>query len=619
MNTKFKLSWLRYLSTRANRGFALPMVMMVGLVIAVVGATVVMMGMEDNNKVVSQKAKATSMAAAEAGLVRVQNMFAGARFAALYNHSDWSTAILANGTPNSLTALGQTMNAQLEQTANTTSTACSNVTPATKTITIKSQLSELRGLAVASSSTFAPLDSKNSYRLVSYQYNATSGQMPAGTAVGRLVIEGRYVPDPSQPDQNISLSRLMVDIPISGTANALVASSGSVPGLWIKEEGVANGSANDVDVSNGQASKLGNQSYAANVLFNDCGTTSVINQTYLDTLNGSSNMEGSYVAEKSSMSIPSIPAKPTIPVENTLSGISDTLTLPEAGDSQNNGVYYYQVNGNIDLNGSKKLTITPGNKVVIYLNGNITKGTSIEHDCTGVSGCDPTDFQIYGEKASGGELCMNGNNKTSAFILAPTYAAGSTGGANFAGSLWVKTWGKLSDCSASGNHTAVTQTQTWVDIPPSLQPTPMALPIVAAFSGWQQIDSSLAANAIPAPPAYTGSYVSTTPTTTPTITPTINPTITPTINPTIAPTTTPTIAPTINPTIAPTTTPTIVPTTTPTITPTTTPTIVPTTTPTIRPTTTPTPKPSDFTTKKDCQDAGFTWDNPVGQDKPVCQ
>ena len=71
MNTKFKLSWLRYLSTRANRGFALPIVMMCGLVIAVVGATVVMMGMEDNNKVVSQKASASSMAATETGLARV--------------------------------------------------------------------------------------------------------------------------------------------------------------------------------------------------------------------------------------------------------------------------------------------------------------------------------------------------------------------------------------------------------------------------------------------------------------------------------------------------------------------------------------------------------------------
>jgi len=535
MNTRFKFFLINYLSrsrVSRNSGFALPIAIMVGLCIIVVGMAVVIQAQGNQSKVVSQKAKATSMAAAETGLTRVQNMFAGARFAALYDSAEWATAIASDnsGSPDTSNALGNTLNTQLVAVANSNSSACGTSDSATKTTAMKAQLA---GLKTISGSAFQTIDSKNSYRLISYQYAGTSGALPGTgvTATGRLVIEGK-----SSDGGSESVSRIMVDIPISGAATAALPGGTKVPGLWTKEYGIADGLAKD------QSQNFGNQSYAANIIFNDCGSPNVIDTTYLNSLNPpSSNMESGYQAEELPVAMPSIPTKPTINANNTFaSNISDSMTLPDTsnhvpttvtvkkndGTTENQTVYYYQVNGNIDVNGKQKLTITPGKKVVIYLNGSIKKGASIEHDCTGISGCDPTDFQIFGEKTSGGTICLSGGNKINAFILAPTYKAGSNGTADFYGSLWVKSWGKMTNqddgesCTASGNNIAVTQTQNWTDIPTTLTPGSVPLPTIAAFSGWSQLDTSIAAADIPSPPAPVALGGSPTPTPVPTATPT---------------------------------------------------------------------------------------------------
>lgn len=62
-----------------NGGFALPMVVMGGLVITVVGATIVLRGMKDNVDVISRQSQDSAEAVAEAGISRVLNEIASNR------------------------------------------------------------------------------------------------------------------------------------------------------------------------------------------------------------------------------------------------------------------------------------------------------------------------------------------------------------------------------------------------------------------------------------------------------------------------------------------------------------------------------------------------------------
>ena len=168
MNTRFKFFLINYLSryrVSRNSGFALPMAIMVGLCIIVVGMAVVIQAQGNQSKVVSQKAKASSMAAAETGLTRVQNMFAGARFAALYDDLEWNTAIASDGTPSTTNpdgttnTTGVTLNTQLTAVANSNSSACGTSDSATKTTAMKAQLAGLKSISDLG---FKTIDSKNS-------------------------------------------------------------------------------------------------------------------------------------------------------------------------------------------------------------------------------------------------------------------------------------------------------------------------------------------------------------------------------------------------------------------------------------------------------------------------
>jgi hypothetical protein len=496
MNTRFKLFLINSLNQRRfsrHSGFALPLAVMIGLCIIVVGLSVVMQAQGNQSKVISQKAKASSMAAAETGLTRIQNVFASAKFAALYNGTDWATAIAADGTPiasagGTTNATGDALSSQLTAVANSSVTACGTSSDVvTKTTAIKNQLAQLRTLAVAGATTYQPIDSKNSYRLVSYQYAGTSGQMPNGTAIGRLTIEGK-----SNDGGSDSVSRIMVDIPISGTATTNLPSNGFVPGLWVKDGGIDKNWESSIQTSVASASD--NYQFASSVAFSDCGANK-LTDSYVSDVQNQITSTGK-TAAKTSLVMPSVPPIPT--------GITPaTLSSSSLGNNKNNvtdftasafpapvgsdGFSYYKVTGDLD----GYMSVPTGRKVKIYVTGDID--VSLQH-----SG-DTTNVQILGQKASGGTICMNGNDATNinAFILAPTYDAGKTGSGQLSGSLFVKSWGKAS-CMSSNSTVAMVQTQTWADIPDDLKPASVPSPTIAAISGWTQMDITAS---VPAPPA----------------------------------------------------------------------------------------------------------------------
>ena len=111
MNTRFKLFLINYLNQRRvsrHSGFALPLAVMIGLCIIVVGMAVVIQAQGNQSKVVSQKAKSVVNAAAESGLTNVQNFLNNNSFLAKYNMSDWKNAVALYDNDNSTTATDTT-------------------------------------------------------------------------------------------------------------------------------------------------------------------------------------------------------------------------------------------------------------------------------------------------------------------------------------------------------------------------------------------------------------------------------------------------------------------------------------------------------------------------------
>jgi hypothetical protein len=356
MNTRFKFLLINYLSRyklARNSGFALPMAIMVGACIVIVGMAVVIQAQSNQSKVVSQVAKAQSMNAAETGLERMKAIFAdpNTRMMALYSRGEWSSMLNSDGTASD-SALATTLNAV--SGAGSSGAVCStgspspSPSPALSSSTL-TNLAKLKSLASAGSSTYEPIDSKNSYRLVSYEY-AGSGipnRLPGvgGVALGRMVIEGKSTAGGE------STSRVMVDIPISGEATIAGGSSipsGTVaPGLWLAERGVNDASKSESSLN------MSSGSFDANVVLSDC--TGTISDSYVSDLNTAQVARG-YKAERATMGMPSIPPIPSGVTPYTLSSGS----LPRSGETpHSDGYYYYQTTGNlgdltVDHTGGKK-------------------------------------------------------------------------------------------------------------------------------------------------------------------------------------------------------------------------------------------------------------------------
>jgi hypothetical protein len=183
-----------------------------------------------------------------------------------------------------------------------------------------------------------------------------------------------------------------------------------------------------------------------------------------------------YTAQFVGVFFPNLPPIPDSipPVQKNLA-LTTSETFPRTGDTATtrtiNGesvkVYEYIVD-NINLSGSDKITITPGNRVVFYVKGNI-KG-AIEHDCGTTTGCKSGNLQIYANGS--GSICLTGNQKLQAFIFAPDYSLGKTDDGTFIGAAWGKNWGKITDCPSSSVAVAVTQTKgvEWTELIQDLKP-----------------------------------------------------------------------------------------------------------------------------------------------------
>ncbi len=436
-----------YLHLMANKekGFALPLAVLIGLILMVTGITMIMRAQGDQSKVIAQKVRADALRSSEVGVARVQDLLNSVRVMARFNsdsncdtHGCWKNAEVVTDPSNDL----QKHLKKLVDAA----PSCSNPNDAA---TLTAKIDELRGL---SADRWVDLGNNRYYRVVGYDYNPVSRQ-------GVLTLEGRSRKSPEEDLTNIAINRdsddnaasrnrVVVTIPILD-APPLAFNRTTVPALWISE-----GTADDGAKFEGDVVEV--------VAWPECD----IKQDKIPT---PSTGTPPYKAQVVGVFFPNLPETPTgIP---SLGDLTSSETFPRTGDTASpSGVYEYIVNNiNLDEEDDEKITITAGYRVFFYVKGNING--AIGHNCATEPDCKPGNLQIYAySESDSAQICLRGDQTLQAFIFAPHYSLGNTGNGNFFGAAWGKNWGKMSGCASTSGAVAVTQRVEWTELITNLKP-----------------------------------------------------------------------------------------------------------------------------------------------------
>ncbi len=172
-----------------QRGFALPIAIMLGLMFMVIGASVLVRSQSDNATASAQRGTMRGLNAAEIGVGRIQSLMNQYRGIATYP------------------AFGPTQSWQNPTTLTTPSSGCFGASAAA-------------AVPAMAATTWVPVDpndaNKGQYRLVNYTYDSSQKQ-------GTLVVEGQ-----NGSSLNPAITRLEVKIPVLATAE-------TIPGLWVKD------------------------------------------------------------------------------------------------------------------------------------------------------------------------------------------------------------------------------------------------------------------------------------------------------------------------------------------------------------------------------------------------
>jgi len=277
MNTRLKFFLINYLNQRRvdrNSGFALPMAIMVGACIIIVGLAVVIQAQGNKSKVTSQVTSVQAMAIAEAGATQVTNFLNNNRGLIPYSacmNQNANTGVCSDGA-----SVKSWYGAGLTTTGSTTSIP--NIAPSPSTpspspsaspscSTSGSSASLPSNYQQASASTIATwanttasgnssgwkdtADGSGQYRLVGYttykDASASSAMNPDSDAPtsavsAKLIVEGRVNQSgtgaSATDGSNGGKARVEITIPVTATTNGASPSPSTVsgfPGLWARD------------------------------------------------------------------------------------------------------------------------------------------------------------------------------------------------------------------------------------------------------------------------------------------------------------------------------------------------------------------------------------------------
>lgn len=480
------LKWLtKKYSAQSEAGFALPLVIGLGLLMTIVALTMIMRGKDDRVNASAQKASSNSLTSAEVGINRVINFLNLNRTIAMYPYRsttsyDWEDII---------------NNPNLQSKLLGGNCTGGNTTSASYT--------ELKDYVAGGWLGINQNLQEGQYKVIDYYYNQVQGVAQAKTGEilgnGVLKLQGRFNATSTNNNQNKSLTTALtyisVTIPITKTRPDLVPLAG---------------------VNVNQPTVSGNNQFAADFVVFNCQTpsTSILSDPTKYKVIGAP-----------SLGLPSLPPIPTSGMnnlgiissqgQNVVSSTAGTIPtngpnnvhLPRVGDAPSGTdasgrpIYRYLVTS-VDV-GSKALVIdNVGKKVIFYLQGNIEPMTGNG----GITLLDTTtpanilNFQVYGYGGPGSYMCWSGTSQATGFVLAPNYNAGINGGGSqpyvIQGFMWINSFGGAQGCSSNSNQIVVKQPDglTWnditaieTDVSTSFAPKDLP-PTINAITDWKRLE-----------------------------------------------------------------------------------------------------------------------------------
>ena len=451
-----------------EEGFSLVIATGFGLVIMLIGLTIMGRSMKDSSVSASQKTITRSLAAAESGVTQYLSFINQNRLAA--NFPD-CVARGANGTCN--------------DTGTTPSWANPSGISATNTPAILANSEQWRNVV--------PSDpTKGQYRLVSYQ--------PSGGTRGVLKVEGRVnqqgIGGAATNDVQTGKTRLQVNISVTASNIPDLP----FPGIWLKNGTGSIGqdfNANGL-LSNTNPTALGlyvQPNYLTDRTPQTAPRTSIDMARFLPPQ--PSSFANSNLTDRLTAGNVTLPATGDVSTPETIDGVlMNVYRYPSRSLTANNNIVVNTVNSEV----TSRATMLP-QKVIVYLDGDIDlQGNGqISHQCkttdgSAASNCDLNNFQIYGYNSNPisqtRRICSSGSHAIEGFIIAPTYTAGSNasgaGKGGFKGAVWVNNWGG-SCANTSSNQLVITQTGNWGQVVPFL--TPQTFPPKIGVIGNQAISN----------------------------------------------------------------------------------------------------------------------------------
>ncbi|WP_309745120.1 hypothetical protein [Chamaesiphon sp. OTE_20_metabat_361] len=420
---------------RPEAGFATPLALGMGLVTIIVAASLIGRSQSDTVTNNSQREIDRALSVSEAGIARFQSFLDRHRFLATKDLSLWSNTIAV---------------------LPSVQTGCHliNLTSATTQASILKNHNWID---------LDPSDPrKGRYKIVDYQYQ---------NGIGKLTIAGeisRY-----NNSQNIAKNTLLVKIPV-GSESAKIAP----PALW----------ANTFDLHSSH--KITGQVRGVT-----CPQLPAVDADGIVGI-GSSNIAivggipgGEIIAD------PFIPIPPAKTAPNTaisISAVTSSIKFPRPGDLHDaNNEYHYLVDiDNFTSNHSIKLqdpdrielNVAPGQKVNLYLKGNIDLAGS---QTANVNSTHPN-LRIYGSPQTL-LLTIKDTASITAFIHAPfanvksISAAPANPSKNITGAVWVNSW----DSMTSPNNLPIIQMGDWADFGIAKPAQPSQL---SPISSWQRVE-----------------------------------------------------------------------------------------------------------------------------------
>lgn len=435
---KFSPGHSANLST-SDQGFALPLAVGMGLIMIVVGMTMIVRSQNDQVTASLQKQTSQGLAIAEGGTARILGLLNDNYHPLLRRSYDPSGRLGSNS---------------IDEWS-----SLSDAPPCFSTATLGDDLLTGR---ISSDNSSTPTN----YTLLAYRYDDPDGAPDSGDETGTLLVRGE---DLDSDSVSVIEQSFKID-EATGSAN--------FPGLLATNINLGN---NDV-----LGAVAGNVACTdpANCPVSQCVDGEPTEQGLRDAIGAKNN---GVVQGEIRVGNTEWPPLPTAPSGATnLGDIGGSMTLPNGGTLIDDAYHY--IVGNINLTGSNTLTIntSPTARVYLYVTGNISMGGSTAITHSGLA----SDFRIYGNPADSNDsndqtFTLNGGaNTTNVFIYAPDATVGINGGSSnpdLSGAVWAKEWN-----GSSSNNAEISVPANMGELLGSSLKTTIQSSSTSAATSWQQ-------------------------------------------------------------------------------------------------------------------------------------